>query len=94
MADYKKIDFTEEERSIIAEYVFSHKVDILIVSDATDLLEVLNKYNLVEDYEGLKNGIANKENGITDKLLSLLMSKVPKEHGVEIMDEYFGRKTN
>lgn len=94
MSDDKKIDFTQEERTTIAEYVYSHEADILIVSDATNLLEVLNKHNLVDDYEGLKKGIANKESGITSKLFRLLMSKVQKEQGVEIMNEYFGKKTN
>ncbi|MBK7362768.1 MAG: hypothetical protein IPJ01_10770 [Micavibrio sp.] len=90
MENNKVIDFTKKERYIIAEYVYSYRQDILIVSDAKKLLEVLKSHNLMSDdeHETLKYRIDNKSDGITDDLIKLLESKVSKEQGISIIDEY------
>lgn len=90
MENNKIIDFTKKERFIIAEYVYSYQQDILIVSDAIKLLEVLKSHNLMSDdeHETLKYRIDNKSDGITDDLMKLLESKVSKEQGISIIDEY------
>lgn len=91
MENNKVIDFTKKERFIIAEYVYSYERDILIINDAKKLLEVLKNHNLITDdeYETLKYKIDNKSDDLTNDLLNLLESKVSKEQGVSIMDEYF-----
>ena len=88
--EHKEIEFNKKERSIIADYVYSYHSDILIVSDAVSLLEVLNNHNLVENYDALKNGIANKEKGLAEQLLILIIDKISENQRIDIMKEYFG----
>jgi hypothetical protein len=86
----KTIDFTKQERGVIAEYVYGYEQDILITSDGIKLLEVLKKHELIENHDELKSELENKTNGIADKLMDLLHEKVSVEQGTAIMDEYFG----
>lgn len=90
----EKIDFTKEEREIIAEFVYGYEQDILIVSDAEKVLEVLNNKNLIDNYKELVNGIKNKNNGTADAIMDTLFLKIADEQGNEIMNEYMGVKTN
>ncbi len=41
--------FTQEERTIIAEFVYSEQQDILIINDASNLIEVLANHNLIDN---------------------------------------------
>ena len=90
----EKIDFTKEEREIIAEFAYSYEQDILIVGDAEKVLEVLNNKNLIDNHKELVNGIKNKINGTADAIMDELFSKISDEQGNEIMNEYMGVKTN
>ena len=94
MENKKVIEFTKDERDVIAEYVYSYEQDILIVSDAERLLGVLKNRNVLTDdeHETLKYRIENKSDGITKDLMRLLYDKISEEQGVLIMDEYFGKK--
>jgi hypothetical protein len=91
MGNNKFIDFTKEERNIIAEYVYSYSQDILIKNDAIKLLDVMDKYSLIndDDYKTFTYRIENKTDNTSEDLLKLLESKVSKEQGVSIMEEYF-----
>lgn len=86
----KRIDFTKDERYAIAEYVYSQETDILIINDATRLLDVLNKHNLLDNYESLTRSVENKVSGIIGAITNILYLKVSAEQIEEIMKEYYG----
>lgn len=86
----KRIDFTKDERYAIAEYVYSQEADILIINDATRLLDVLNKHNLLDSYESLVISVENKVSGIIGAITNILYLKVSSEQIEEIMKEYYG----
>ncbi len=88
------IPFTKEERTVIAEFVYSKGADILIVSDCTKLVEVLANHNLISNKEELLKKIDEKHPDIVRHLSALLTTKVSSKQGEEIMDEYFGKKPN
>jgi hypothetical protein len=91
MVNNKIIDFTKEERNIIAEYVYSYSQDILIKTDAIKVLDVMDKYNLIntDDYKAFKYRLENKTDNTSYDLLKLLESKISKQQGVSIMEEYY-----
>ena len=89
-----KIPFTQEEKNIIAEFVYSKMQDILIVADATKLIEVLAQHKLIEDKEGWLRRVKEKEPRVVADLEFVLKSKVSDEQGTEIMDEYLGKKVS
>jgi len=86
----KRIDFTKDERYAIAEYVYSQETDILIINDATRLLDVLNKHNLLDNYESLTRSVENKVSGIIGAITNILYLKVSAEQIEEIMKQYYG----
>lgn len=88
-----KIDFTKKERDAIAEYVYSQEQDILIINDVTRLLDVLNRHNLLDNYESLIQSVENKVSGIVGAVTNVLYLKVSAEQIEEIMKEYYGIKT-
>lgn len=90
----EKIDFTKEEREIIAEFVYSYEQDILIVSDAESVLEVLNNKGLLTNYKELLKEIKNRTSGTVDAIMDVLFSKISDKQGTEIMNEYMGVTTN
>jgi cell division GTPase FtsZ len=90
----KRIDFTKDERYAIAEYVYSQEADILIVSDATRLLDVLEKHNLLDNYKSLIKSVENKVSGIIGAITNILYLKVSAEQIEEIMKEYYGISTS
>lgn len=84
-----KINFTEKERTVIAEYIHAYHTDTLILSEAYDLLEALNNHKLIDNYEKLVNDVKIKKNGIAEKLVNILNSTITPTQGDEIMKEYF-----
>lgn len=86
----KRIDFTKDERYAIAEYVYSEEADILIINDVTRLLDVLEKHNLLYNYESLTKSVENKVSGIIGAITNILYLKVSAEQIEEIMKEYYG----
>lgn len=85
-------DFTKEERYTIAEYVNSYQQDILIVSDATELVKLMAKKEWIDSsQESMLNiHIKNKKFFIVEEIMEILFHNVPNEEGKKIMDEYFG----
>ena len=85
-------DFTQEERTIIAEFVYSYDNDVLIKPDALDLVDVFVKYEFVDEphAEELRNNI-NNNLLVIDDLIEILFTSVEEEEGKKIMNEYFGR---
>jgi hypothetical protein len=84
-------DFTKEERTIIAEFVYSFDSDILIKSDALDLVDLFIKKELVDNPHGeeLRNKI-NNNLLVIDDLIEILFTSVEEQEGRKIMQEYFG----
>lgn len=87
------IDFTQKERTIIAEFVYSKQQDILIIADAEKLIEVLATHKLISNKEEWLMKIKQKE-PFLDDLDLVLKTKISDEQGTQIMDEYFGKKVS
>jgi hypothetical protein len=83
-------DFTQEERTIIAEFVYSYDNDIMIKPDALDLVNVFLKKEMVdsEHAEDLRNRI-NKNDFVLEEMIEILFTSVEEEEGRKIMQEYF-----
>lgn len=85
-------DFTQEERTIIAEFVYSYDSDILIKNDALKLVDLFIKKELIDNShaEDLRYKI-NNNLLVIDDLIEILFTSVEEEEGKKIMNEYFGR---
>jgi len=91
------IDFTEKDRFAIAEFVYSYNSDILIKGDAQDLIDVLERHNLVSEemgvtYEQLRKNASNNSNGVGEQLMLITSNVISEKQGLAIMDDYYGRK--
>jgi hypothetical protein len=88
-------DFTQEERTIIAEFVYSYDNDILIKTDALYLVNVFVKKEFVDEQhaEDLRYKIENNQL-VLEEMIEILFTSVEQEEGKKIMDEYFGRSVN
>lgn len=82
------MNFTKEERYIIAEYIYSYNSDILIKSDALQLIDVLDKKGIIEHILLLKNLVKGGDANIADKLMDILINNIPDSVLNEIMHEY------
>lgn len=89
-------DFTKEERYTIAEYVYSYDNDVLIISDATELVKLMAKKKFIDSSQEsmLNTHIKNKKYFIAEEIMEILFHNVPDEEGKKIMDEYFGRNVS
>lgn len=86
-------DFTKEERTIIAEYVYSYNQDILIKGDAKDLIEMMRKKEMVTNQKAseLNQKVDTNDIYIVDELLNTLSAYIDNDEGIKIMNEYFGK---
>lgn len=91
-----KFNFTKEERNTIAEFVYSYQQDILIVSDAKNVLDVLNTHKIIDidQYIELKKGVEEKTPGVTHAIANSIFGTISKEQGGEIMAEYYAIHSN
>jgi hypothetical protein len=83
------IDFTKEQQVVIADFVHAYDTDTLIVTEAEKLLDVLHQHSLLDNYRELKQELAEKKTGITDRIKNILFNKVSEQQGVSIMNEYY-----
>lgn len=86
----QKIEFTKQERNVIGEYIYSCGTDILIKSDCLDLIEVLHKHDVIKQPKSYIDAVDKREDGIVDKLNSILYATVSENQIDEIMKGYFG----
>lgn len=86
------IPFTEKERTIIAEFVYSKMQDILIISDAEELIHVLDTHKLIEDKDEWLEKLKVKDADLIKNLMYVLETKLTSKQGQEIMNEYYGIK--
>ena len=83
------IDFTKDERNAIGEFVFSFQTDVLIISDATRLVDVLSRHELITDKENWHKRITAQDSKVCRELFDLCQTHIPNEQGKLIMDEYY-----
>jgi len=85
-------DFTQEERTIIAEFVYSYDSDILIKTDALYLVNLFVKKEFVDEpyAEELRYKIENNQL-VLEEMIEILFTCVEEVEGKKIMNEYFGR---
>lgn len=88
----KELSFTQEQRTIIAEYIFSYQTGVLIKGDALSVLDLFYKKELItkEVYENLDQDVMENKNDISTKIARLLSDKIPYEIKNKIMQEYYG----
>jgi len=88
----KELEFTHEERTIMAEYIFSYQTDILIKGDVLSLLDLFLKKELITEYEHMKLDESVFDNKCDlNKINRLMSDKIPYEMKNKIMREYYGR---
>jgi len=85
-------DFTEDERKVIGEYVYSKANDILFTEDGYDLISVLEKHGMIDNAEDLKDGIRMCNKGIASILGNVLHYGIEPDDGKRIMNEYYGNE--
>ena len=87
----KFTDFNQEQRTTIAEFVYSFDNDILIKADALKLVDVFIEKELIEQDHAvdLREKILNNHL-VLDELIEILFTSVEEEEGKKIMKEYFG----
>ena len=85
-------NLNQEERTIIAEFVFSNQTDVLIKSDVIKLIELFFKQDVIDakTKDQLIKEVNSNSIGIVDKVNQLLDSKIDKKQGKAIMNEYYG----
>ena len=88
-------NFTQEQRAIIAEFVYSYDSDILIKADALKLVDVFIEKELIEQDHAvdLREKILNNHL-VLEEMIEILFTSVEEEEGKKIMNEYFGRSVN
>lgn len=87
----KQLSFTQEERTIIAEYIFSYQTDILIKGDVLSLLDLFLKKELItkDEHVRLDQDIFDNKCDLS-KINRLLSDKISYELKNKIMQEYYG----
>jgi hypothetical protein len=83
------IDFSKDDKYAIAEFVFSFQTDVLITSDATRLVDVLAKHELITDKDNWHKRITAQDSNVCSELFDLCQASIPNEQGKAIMDEYY-----
>lgn len=88
----KELTFNKEQRTVIAEYIFSYQTGVLIKGDALSVLDLFYKKDLMtkEVYEHLDQDVMSNKNDIANKIARLLSDKISYEMKNKIMTEYYG----
>jgi hypothetical protein len=81
-----KIDFTKEEKTTIAKFIYSQEKSVNVIPE---LFNILSNHNLIEGKELWLKKIEDKSLILIEDLCQVLKAKIPKEQGSEIMDEYY-----
>lgn len=88
--EIKEIELSLRERTIIAEYIFSFKTDVLIKSDALDLIDLLSKKNLLSNHKSCRERV-NKGSGNIAIMLNNYLTEIFGVSRINnIMNEYYG----
>ena len=85
-------DFNHKERTIIAEFVYCYDTDILINTDAINLIDVMLDKEMIDSEHGkeLRDKVS-KNHSVLEELINILFTSVEEEEGKKIMNEFFGR---
>ncbi len=88
----KELEFNQEERTIIAEYIFSYQTGVLIKGDALSVLDLFLKKELItnEQHIELDQEVFDNKTDISNKIARLMSDKIPYEMKNKIMSEYYG----
>ncbi len=88
----KELIFNRDDRTTIAEFIFSYETDILIKSDALDLIDVLDNHYLITNEEYL-NFTKSITSGTCDihELNMIVLNKIGDSTIKLIMKEYYGK---
>lgn len=87
----KELTFNQEERTIIAEYIFSYQTDILIKGDVLSILDLFLKKELITEGEHsrLEQDVFDNKCDL-NKINRLISDKISYELKNKIMEEYYG----
>lgn len=91
----KEFQFTSQENTDIAEFIFSEESGILIKSDAASLLNVFHEHKIIDDNEKtlMTDKVNNQIDGIVDDIKSILYENISKEQIKSIMNQYYSIKS-
>jgi hypothetical protein len=82
-------DFTKKQRNIIAEFVFSFEKEILIKTDAVNLVDVFLEKKMIDTKhaEDLKFRI-DKNHSVLEEMMEIIFTSIEDDEGKKIMSEY------
>jgi hypothetical protein len=85
-------DFNKRERTIIAEFVYCYDTDILIKTDALNVIDVMYDRQMIDsEHEKELKEKVSKNHSVLEELIDILFSSIEEEEGKKIMNEFFGR---
>lgn len=84
-------ELSERDRYVIAEFVYSFETDILVKSDAVNLINVLSQHECVSQDQAkvLVSRAMFLDFAIVDDLMTLLEENFSNETMKQIMNNYF-----
>jgi hypothetical protein len=83
-------DFSPEQRNVIGEFVYSWENEVLIKSDAKELVQLFLSKKLIEKEhaEELHQKIDNNKE-VVEEIIEILFISIEEIEGKKIMTEYF-----
>ena len=74
----------------MAEFVYSYQQDILIKTDAINVVKVLDTHSLIEDCDKRIDEINNNNDSVVLRIMTILRDTIPSAQIGDIMEEYYG----
>ena len=83
-------DFSPKQRNVIGEFVYSWENEVLIKSDAKELVQLFLSKKLIEKEhaEELHQKIDNNKE-VVEEIIEILFISIEEIEGKKIMTEYF-----
>lgn len=85
----KRIPFSLNDSYLIGEFIYSYTKDVLIKTDAINLVKVLFRNELLFNINSWLRDIEKQDQKVATKLINLLENNVSKEQHIEIMRAYY-----
>ena len=86
------MNFTPEQRLLIAEYIHGYHTDTLLKNNAIGVIKLLTSCGLIDNftYELLLLEVREDKNNVGTKIALLLVEVIPEEVRTKILNEYYG----
>lgn len=85
------LNFSPNEQKCIAEFMFAYQCNILIKSEAINVLSVFKKHNFICNYNEMIKRVETQDINIVEDINKILIEKISIHDAKEIMNKYFIR---